>query len=71
MLPENELHMLRKLERKVRKMFAFTGWDDDIDGEPAACVHAVEQALDDIESARRLFRDQKRPEGKTASNDNG
>lgn len=60
MTPETELHMLRKLERKIRKMFAFTGWADDIDGEPADCVYAVEQALDDIEGARRALHGQKR-----------
>lgn len=54
--PTLELNLLRHLERKMRAMFAFTGWDENIDQDAQRAVNAVELALDDLAAARRIIR---------------
>lgn len=51
----SEYDVLRRLERRVRKMFQYSGWDD-CDEDAAKTVHAVEEALDDIDAWRRIKR---------------
>lgn len=53
--PSLELRLLRVLEKRMRKMFAFTGWEDDVDDEARVTVQKVEQALDDLVAARRIL----------------
>jgi len=52
---EAELAYLRILERHVRQMFSYTGWDEDCDEDAAFTVRAVEQTLDDWDHAKRLL----------------
>jgi hypothetical protein len=52
---EAELFILRHLECRVREMFEFTGWEDDVDNDARDAVLAVQTALRDLESVRRVF----------------
>jgi hypothetical protein len=53
----DELELLKLLEAKIREMFEFTGWDDDIDPDARLAVDDVSRTLDDIDAYRRV-RDQ-------------
>lgn len=49
-----ELKLLHVLEGKVRAMFDFTGWADDVDQEAAQAVVNVEAVLKDLTNWRLL-----------------
>lgn len=53
-LSEAEIVCLRKLEQRVREMFEFTGWEDDVDDEARVAVLRVQDALDNIEAFKRV-----------------
>jgi hypothetical protein len=48
-----EAKLLRKLEKSIRAMFSYTGWDEDCDEEPAITVKRVEKALKDLDAFRQ------------------
>jgi hypothetical protein len=54
-LSESEMVLLRLLERRVREMFAFTGWKDDVDDEAKIAVVRVEDALDNLDAVNRVI----------------
>lgn len=49
-----ELTLLYLLEEKVRGMFAFTGWEDDVDDDARASVLKVRAVLGDLTAIRRI-----------------
>lgn len=49
-----ETILLRALEEKVRAMFAFTGWSDDVDHDAVQSIVNVEAVLDDLRDWRLL-----------------
>lgn len=53
-LSESEVVLLRLLEKRVREMFAYTGWKDDVDDEVRVTVTRVEDALDNLEAIKRV-----------------
>lgn len=53
-LSESEVVLLRMLEKRVREMFAYTGWKDDVDDEVRVTVTRVEDALDNLEAIKRV-----------------
>lgn len=50
-----EARLLEQLEQAVRKMFKFTGWDQECDEEPAEAARDVEEALRNIDEFRRII----------------
>jgi hypothetical protein len=52
---EIELTALEALEKRVRAMFAFSGWEDGVDDDARESVEQVMRCLDDLEAVRRLF----------------
>jgi hypothetical protein len=44
-----------KLEKEVRAMFEWTGWEDGTDDEPRAALLRVRSTLQDIESLRKIM----------------
>ncbi len=53
-LSESEVVLLRLLEKRVREMFAYTGWKDDVDDEVRVVITRVEDALDNLEAIKRV-----------------
>lgn len=49
-----EAKLLQALEQKVRAMFSFTGWSNDLDEDAAQAVVNVEAVLDDLSNWRLL-----------------
>lgn len=49
-----ETTLLQALEEKVRAMFTFTGWADDVDKDAAQSVINVEAVLKDLAAWRLL-----------------
>lgn len=54
-LSESEIVLFRLLERRVREMFAYTGWKDDIDDDARVAVVRVEDALDNLDAVKRVI----------------
>lgn len=50
-----ELELLRHLERQIRGMFSFTGWDDDCDDGAKNYVRDVESMLDVMDNLRKML----------------
>ena len=46
---------MRLLERRVRAMFRYTGWDE-CDDDAARCVRKVEEAIENLDMVRRVLR---------------
>jgi hypothetical protein len=53
-LSEAEIVCLRKLEERVRQMFEFTGWEDDVDDDARVSVLRVQDALDNLDAFKRV-----------------
>ncbi len=54
-LSESEMVLLRLLERRVREMFAYTGWKDDVDDDAKIAMVRVEDALDNLDAVNRVI----------------
>ena len=50
-----ERTLVFKLEKEVRAMFEWTGWEDGTDDEPRAALLRVRSTLQDIESLRKIM----------------
>ena len=53
-LSETQLLCLQKLRDRVRDMFEFTAWEDDIDDDARIAVLRVRDALDDLDAFERV-----------------
>ena len=51
----SEEDAMRLLERRVRAMFRYTGWDE-CDDDAARCVRKVEEAIENLDMVRRVLR---------------
>lgn len=56
MNPDDEIALLKLLERRVRRMFTWTGWEDDVDDEPRRAVLKVMETLNQMDDARKVMR---------------
>lgn len=54
-LSESEMVLLRLLERRVREMFAYSGWKEDVDDDAKVAVIRVEDALDNLDAVKRVI----------------
>jgi len=50
-----ERTLVFKLEKEVRAMFEWTGWEDNVDDEPRMALLRVRSTLQDIESLRKIM----------------
>jgi hypothetical protein len=49
-----ESALIVELEKKVRAMFEFTGWEDGVDDDARMAVLRVQSLLNDIASIRKI-----------------
>lgn len=71
MNPDDEIALLKLLEKRVRRMFTWTGWEDNCDAEPAAAVLKVMKTLDDMDAARKIMRAARKRPARTSGADHG
>lgn len=56
MNPDDEIALLRLLEKRVRRMFTWSGWEENCDAEPAVAVQKVMETLNEMDAARHVMR---------------
>lgn len=54
-LSESEMVLLRLLERRVREMFAYSGWEENTDDDAKMTVIRVQDALDNLDAVKRVI----------------